>query len=137
MLGKIGDGGGMKPSFSLKVDAERNLLRVTLAGFFEPADIAAFVQARNAAYALLRCAPNQHVTLVDIRDMDIQSQDSVAEFNRVLSDPAGKGKRLAFIVAKSLARLQVKRAAAGRYAAYFVSEDDAEQWLMNDIADAA
>ena len=68
---------------------------------------------------MLRCRQNEHLTLVDIREMDIQAQDSVVAFQRVLTDPSKTSKRLAFVVARSLARMQIKRAADSRDARYF------------------
>lgn len=119
----------MMPRMSFDVEPERDLVRITLAGFFTPADVDRFVAARDAAHAQLRSAPNAHVTLVDMRAMQIQSQETVAAFQRVLTDPRAVSRRLAFVVARSLARLQIKRAAAEREAAYFTTIEDAEAWV--------
>lgn len=120
----------MMPRMSIDVEPQRDLVRITLAGFFAPADVARFVAERDAAHQRLRCGPNQHLTLVDIRAMRIQSQDSVAAFQQVLGDPRMVSRRLAFVVARSLARLQIRRAAAEREAAYFTAIEDAEAWLL-------
>jgi response regulator of citrate/malate metabolism len=120
----------MSGQFSIHVDVDRHLVRVTMAGFFSPADVARFVEVRDAEHRKLRCGINEHFTLVDIRAMQIQSQEAVAEFQRVLSAPATASKRIAFVVAKSLARLQIQRAAEGRPANYFASVEDAEHWLL-------
>lgn len=100
-------------------------------GFFEPADIARFVAARDLAHQRLLSPPNGHVTLVDITAMDIQSQDAVAEFHAVLASPTTASRRIAFVVALSLARGQVRRAARGRDAAFFTTVHDAERWLFD------
>lgn len=121
----------MTPEMSFEVDADRALMRITLSGFFAPSDVDRFVAERNAAFRQLRSAPNQHLTLVDIRTMAIQSQDSVEAFQRVLSDPRTVSRRLAFVVAKSLARLQIHRAAADREAGYFTTVAEAEAWLLS------
>ncbi|VVT13045.1 conserved hypothetical protein [Sphingomonas sp. EC-HK361] len=126
-----------KADFSIVVDPQQSLVRITLAGFFEADEIARFTQARNTAHRQLLSAPNQHVTLVDIRDMQIQAQDSVAAFQRVLADPASQSRRIAFVVARSLARLQAQRAAADRGAAYFADVAEAERWLLDESAAAA
>ena len=122
----------MQPNFAFDVEPDRNLVRIWLSGFFSPADVAAFVEERDRAHQCLRCGPNKHVTLVDIREMAIQSQDSVAAFEQVLSNPAVKSFRLAFIIARSLSRMQIKRAAASRKAGYFENIEDAEHWLFNE-----
>lgn len=126
-----------KADFSITVDVQRSLVRMTMSGFFAADDIARFVQARDAAHRQLLSAPNQHVTLVDIREMQIQAQDSVAAFQRVLANPVIRSRRLAFVVARSLARLQVQRAADTRDAAYFADVADAERWLLDESAVAA
>jgi hypothetical protein len=126
----------MTPSFLIEVDAGRSLVRISLSGFFNPDDVNRFVEARDDAHRQLRCGPNEHLTLVDIRDMQIQSQDIVEAFATMLSKPECKSKRIAFIVTQSLARLQIKRAASGRGAGYF--NDDpvaAEAWLLGDLED--
>jgi len=103
-----------------------------MSGFFGPEDITRFTVERDAAHLKLRCGPNQHVTLVDIRGMHIQSQGSVAGFQKVLSNPRTTGKRLGFVVARSLARYQLKRAAEGRAVEFFTSEDECLRWLTSE-----
>lgn len=124
----------MTANFDIQVDPSRNFVRMTLAGFFEPKDVARFTAARDEAHQRLRCGPNQHVTLVDIRGMHIQSQDSVTEFTRLLSRPDHASKRIAFVVTQSLARLQLRRAATGRGAGYFTDDPPAaEAWLFDTL----
>ena len=120
----------MKATYDIDVDVAHDLVRITMSGFFSEREIADFVAARNRAHALLRCGPHDHVTLVDIRDMRIQSQDSVAVFQKVLNDPERTSRKLAFVTAQSLARLQVRRAASGREAEYFNDPAEAEAWLL-------
>lgn len=114
---------------SFDVEPERDLVRIALAGFFTPDDVACFVGARDAAHRRLRCAANAHSTLVDMRAMEIQAQETVAAFQQVLSDPRTRSRRLAFVVARSLARMQIRRAADARDAAYFTTIEEAEAWL--------
>ena len=127
----------MDANFSIQVGVGLSLVRITLRGFFEPADVARFVAARDLAHQQLRCGPNEHLTLVNITDMQIQSQESVIEFQRVLSTPETASKRIAFVVAKSLARSQIQRAAQARSAGYFQSTEEAEHWLLTGDAAAA
>jgi len=121
----------MTPTYFFEIDATRNLARVTMGGFFSPEDVADFRAARDEAYKQLTCGPHQHLTLVDIRDMHIQSQDAVVAFTKLFADPAHKSKALAIVVSRSLARLQVQRAAAGRDVGYFTEDvEAAERWLL-------
>jgi hypothetical protein len=120
----------MTPRFSVEVDPALDLVRIYLGGFFRPEDVPAFVARRDVAHRQLRSAPNEHVTLVDMREMAIQPQDVVAHFGAVLNNKAMESRRLAFVTAKSLARLQVQRAADKRNAAFFSDMNEAEAWLL-------
>lgn len=122
----------MNANFSFDVDVSRDLVIITLGGFFSRADIDAFLAAREAAHARLRCGPNQHVTLADVRAMQIQAQDIVTAWGDVLSGSAYRSRKLAFVQASSLARMQLQRAAAMRDVRYFTAMADAEGWLFED-----
>lgn len=127
----------MVGTYSFIVDEHRDLVLMTLGGFFAVEEIAAFDHARRRAYRQLRCESNQHVTLIDMRTTAIQSQDAVDAFTRSINDPATKSRRVAFVVSKSLARLQVKRAASRADAAYFATLGEAEIWLLGARAPVA
>jgi hypothetical protein len=124
----------MKANFSITVDVDRDLVRMTMSGFFDAADVARFVAERDRAHTLLRSRANQHITLVDMRAMEIQSQENVARFQVALHKPATMSRRIAFVIAKSLARIQIRRAAEGREAGYFMSMEEAEAWLFSSEA---
>lgn len=123
----------MKPEFSIDVDISRSLVRITMSGFFEPEDIRRFVAARDLKHRQLTCARNEHLTLVDIRGMHIQSQESVGQFAKLLANPQFASRCIAFVVTQSLARMQIKRAAARRGAGFFTDDfAAAEAWLLAD-----
>lgn len=122
---------GSTPSFSFHVEPGRDLVRIVVAGFFTPADVLAFAAARNAAHTKLTCLANQHVTLSDVRDMKIQPQDAVAAFSTMLAAPEHRSRRLAFVVASTLARSQLARAAGSRDVRFFTDEAEAEAWLFS------
>lgn len=126
----------MDARFSIHVDAGRHLVRANLSGFFTVEDIARFVVVRDRVHRDLKCAQGEHVTVVDVRNMQIQSQESVAQFQRMLANPASQGRKIAFVVSLSLARMQAQRAAGERTAAYFSSVEAAEEWLFSDEYDA-
>ncbi|WP_288015776.1 hypothetical protein [Blastomonas sp.] len=120
----------MDAIYKVEVDPVGNIVRHYLAGFFEPTDVEAYIAARNTAHDKLTCGPNEHVTLVDVRDMKIQQQDIVKAFGGVLADSRHRSRKLAFVVALSLARMQLLRATSSRDAQYFTDPDKAEAWLM-------
>jgi len=127
----------MKAEFSFKVEPARDLVRIRMAGFFRPADIAAFLEARRVAHRKLRCPPNAHVTLTDIRGMDIQSQDIVDAFQAMLAAPEYRSRRLAFVVGYTLARAQAIRALESRAARWFNDPAEAEAWLLAEEPEEA
>jgi hypothetical protein len=116
--------------YALHVDVAHDLVRITMGGLFTPEDIQGFVEARRLAHAKLRCAPNAHLTVNDLRGMKIQPQESVAAFQQVLGAPVYRSRRLAFVVGHTLARKQLLRALSGRGAGCFDTPEDAEAWLF-------
>ena len=120
----------MSADFSFAVDRGLGLVRIRMAGLFEPDDVAAFREARRRAHAELGCAPNRHSTLNDVRAMKIQPQASVAAFAELLADCEYRSRRLAFVVAPTLARGQLMRALGGREARCFDDPGEAEAWLL-------
>lgn len=127
----------MSAEFAFETDVERNLVRIRMSGFFDDAAIRTFLEARVAAHAQLRCGPNQHLTINDIRGMKIQSQEVVEMFRQMLAAPQYKSKRLAFIVSRTLARTQLVRAIDSRDARCFENAWEAEAWLFAGDAIAA
>jgi hypothetical protein len=122
----------MEPYFVIDVDVQRDLVLIRMGGFFGPEAIAQFTKARNAAHARLQCAPNAHMTLNDVSDMSIQSQEMVTSFQTLLADPTHRSRKLAFVHASTLARMQLQRAAASRNVAYFRTAEEAEAWLFDE-----
>lgn len=125
----------MKPFFSVSVDVPLDLVRITLGGFFTQDDIQRFLAAREIAHAQLRCGPNQHLTLADVRGLSIQMQEIVGAWRQVLAAPEYRSRRLAFVQGQSLTRLQLQRAAVNRDVRYFNDMAKAEAWVLS--ADAA
>ena len=89
----------MNAAFDFDVDSTRNLVKLTLSGFFHREDVAALARARTEAYRDLRCAPNGHLTLIDVRDLKIQSQETMRGFASLLADREYLSRRVALIVA--------------------------------------
>ena len=124
----------MPAGFTINVEPNRHLVRIAMSGFFTPADVEAFLEARRAAHAKLACPPNAHVTLNDVRGMKIQSNAIVERFRAMLDDPEYRSRRLAFVVAPTLARMQLERAVSGREVRFFEDPIAAEAWLLGDKA---
>ncbi len=121
----------MTPRFEIVANPKLDLVTITIGGFFAQPDIDAFEQARDVAHRELRCGPNEHLTLVDMREMLIQSQEAIAGFQRVLNNHTTKSKRIAIVTSQTLARMQVERAAERRDVQYFTGEPaEARKWLL-------
>lgn len=120
----------MTATFSVTTDPTRDLVRITLDGFFDDTTMRAFLRARRAAHAELRCPPNQHLTLADVRGLTIQSQDMVAKFHAAIADPVARGRRLGFVTGSTLARAQLRRAIGSRDAGVFTDHAEAEAWVL-------
>ena len=127
----------MDGNFSFRIDPALGLVRITMSGLFTPADVAAFLAARAEAHARLGCAPNQHLTLNDMRGMKIQPQEIVAAFRDMLADPAYRSRKFAVVIGATLARAQLMRALGTRRIACFETPEEAEAWLLSDAEDAA
>lgn len=127
----------MSADYRIEADPARDLIRIRMSGFFTADDVQDFLAARREAHAQLRCGPNQHLTLNDIREMKIQSQEMVDAFRAVLADPAHRSRRLAFVVGPTLARTQLMRATVGRDVRCFDHPSAAEAWLIAGDAKAA
>ena len=129
---------GMSATFTFDVDPTRNLVRIKMSGFFTLADIDAFLAARREAHAKLSCGPNEHFTLNDLRGMKIQSNETVFAFQAMLAAPEYRSRRLAFVVALTLAQGQLRRALDGRDdVCCFEDSAAAEAWLLSGDRDIA
>lgn len=120
----------MDAHYTFEVDPARSLIRIRMAGLFTLADVSAFLRDRRNAHARLRCAPNQHLTLNDLRGMKIQLQEVVGAFGDMLAAPEYRSRRLAFVASPTLARSQLMRALSGRDARCFEDIAKAEAWLF-------
>jgi hypothetical protein len=122
----------MSSHYSFEIDNLRCLVRIRMGGLFSREDIEGFVEARREAHRALRCPPNAHVTLNDVREMKIQPADIVEAFREMLSAPEYWSRRLAFVVGPTLTRNQLMRAASGRDVRWFEDPSAAEAWLLEE-----
>lgn len=127
----------MGGDFSIEIDKPRNLLCVRMSGFYSVEDVARYHAAIDAATEELGGAPSRQHMLNDISEMRIQSQEVVAAFRSVMSDPRYRARRVAFVVASTLARLQLQRVIGSRRARMFESEAEALAWLLGESAAAS
>jgi enoyl-CoA hydratase/carnithine racemase len=125
----------MHPRFSIEIDRPRDLVTIVMNGMLMPGDMSDFFKARLKARAMLGCATGRHVTLADLREMNILPHETVDAFGALLTDPQSRARRLAFVVASTHVRSQLMRALVGRDSRCFADPAEAEAWLLEeDIA---
>ena len=127
----------MDAHYSFEVDQAGSLIRIRMSGLFTLADVDAFLRDRREAHAQLGCAPNQHLTVNDVRGMKIQLPEVVTAFRDLLAAPEYRSRRLAFVASRTLARSQLMRALSYRDARCFEDMASAEAWLFADEAGKA
>lgn len=127
----------MSASYTVIAQPERDLIRITLSGFFDSAGLAGFERARYVAHARLRCAPNQHGTLVDVRDLRIQARDVFEAFRAMVADPVTRARRLALVAGDAAIRMQVRRLIDRDDMRCFADVPAAERWLAEPRAEYA
>lgn len=107
-------------------------MTVRMSGFFTLADVARYGQAIGAATAKLGGSPDEQRMLSDISGMNIQSQEIVEAFRSFMANPRYAGRKIAFVVASTLARQQLQRAIGSRHARCFADVWEAERWLFSE-----
>jgi hypothetical protein len=121
----------MNARFHVSADPATGLVTIRLGGFFTDANVVELREHCRREYARLGDRLGRHVTVVDIADVDIQSREGLSRFGDLLAEPGLHGRRLAFVVPKSLARSQARRLATYRNAAFFDDIDAAHGWLLD------
>lgn len=127
----------MPPHYSIHVEPW-GFLRFTLAGLFDRETFARFVEERRIAFARLTCAPNAHLTLVDLSECVLQPQVVAAAFQALMTETKARSRRMAFVFGSSPTRMQVRRILAARDdIGLFIDEESAMAWLRQTGAKAA
>jgi hypothetical protein len=121
--------------YSIDVDPARDLVRVSLSGFFTAEDIDRFQAELQIEHRKLGCDKRGGpLTINDLTEMAIQSQDVLARWGEFLANPTHRSRRLALVVASALGRMQLQRIIGDRNAQVFTDVREAEQWLFADSA---
>jgi hypothetical protein len=102
-----------------------------MGGFFDSDTITRMRATLVDVIARLPCPANSHLTLCDIREMKIQSQERVEEFTRLVGADEIRSSRLAFVTGTSLARLQARRLTAREGVGFFSDPASARDWLFD------
>ena len=128
----------LSATFSIDVDPPRELVRIRMAGFFSINDIERFQVELMQAHRRLGCGRSGGpLTINDISRLAIQDQDVLPRWRSFLANPAHRSRRLAFVVASALARMQLQRTLGDRDARVFTDTIEAEQWLLAEDTNVA
>ena len=127
----------MAEKFTFRIDRAHGLVRIAMHGFYDVQDVAAFFEARRTAHAELGLPPNRHLTLNDLRGMQVQKQEVIEAFQKGLAAPEEKARKLAIVVDAAMARGQASRAIDAADTRYFTDVAEAEAWLLAGEDDRA
>jgi hypothetical protein len=123
----------MAYSFEFIPNASLGLVTVRLSGFFSEEAVPSIAAGMSDALKRMSCGKNNHMTLVDATDCQIQSQRIVTEFQKLIGDPAFRSRRLAFATGSSLIKMQLRRLINdASYARIFEDEGSALAWLRSE-----
>ena len=120
----------MNDKFDIYIDPSRDLVRIDLKGFFSIEDVQQFAADLRDKSRALTCGPNRHLTLCDVRSMNIQSQGAVGAFSQIVGSAEFRSRRLAFVTGSTLARMQAERLKTRDGVEYFDDVATAETWLL-------
>ncbi len=122
----------MKATHTIRIDPEKKLVDITLGGFFDVARVIQVAIDGKAAIDSLGLAPHEHLTLIDVSNFSLQSQEVVAALQSTFGNPRYASRRLAVITDKSLSPMQVLRFLKRDHAQWFDDRRVAEAWLCDD-----
>lgn len=128
-----------KPSYLIESDPRKNFMRLTFSGHMDHATLDRFEQELAAAFARMP-AKGDCRFLSDIRDAGVQSRDITERLQAIIAHYIVRFGSLTHGIAmlvsgSSLEMMQAKRVAGGGGTAFFLSEDDASEWLFGETTD--
>lgn len=121
-----------KATWSVTIEPNQKLLRLAITGSFSGADVLAFRQDVAGAIAKLLSYlhGDDHVSICDARGAQIQAKEATAAFSGMLSHPAARSRKLAYVVDSALAQMQIRRLTGRSDVRFFHTVEDAEAWIF-------
>ncbi|RYD54293.1 MAG: hypothetical protein EOP60_07965 [Sphingomonadales bacterium] len=106
------------------------MLRLTVSGFWAPADVPAFARAVGAETQRVRAIRDDFDVIVDSLEFPVQSNDVADLLTNVMTGgaPSTSG-RFAVVVGSQLNRLQAERTLVHPRLRVFLSLAEAQDWL--------
>lgn len=123
-----------RPRQDIEIDRERNLVRVTLSGFFTPEVAHIATMEVRMAIQSLGSAAGQHVTLYDMREVKAAPNETVELLRMGFANPVYRplwARKVAFVTASPLLRRQLDRIREARPDMVIYGDVDAAlAWLL-------
>jgi hypothetical protein len=128
LLAPVRHAGGM---YTIEPDHENCLLHLRLQGFWTAEIARSFAIAQQEAAGALACPPGAHLSLADLTEFKIQSQETVAICAKLIASAGNRSRRLAIVAGTGLARIQIKRVLLRDEMQVFDDVSSARRWLLD------
>ena len=123
--------------YRIDYDEGRNLLKLTLSGFWQPETFAAFAQDMRLTAERIKGQRGGYDMLSDSTRFPVQSAEVSQGFARMLQAGAKANTgRMAVVVKSMLNKMQAEHVFAGTGIRIFLSSADALAWLERARAEA-
>jgi len=117
--------------YGLTVDLERGYFEVKPHGFWTLDTMAAFAGELERTVRRIRATGRTPVSLCDLSDAMVQSQEVIDAFLRMMENPAVRSARVAVYTSAALTKLQAMRASQPHDEfRFFNDKDEARAWLF-------
>jgi len=117
--------------YKVTVDLARGYFEVTPHGFWTLDTMADFARELEQTVRRIRATGRTPVSLCDLSDAMVQSQDVVAAFIQMMQNPAVRSGRVAVYTPGALTRFQAIRANQDHEEfRFFTCKDEARAWLF-------
>ena len=121
--------------FELETNQTDRTIFLRMSGVMSIEEAHACAAAKEAAVERLG-PPYDHSTLVDIRDLRLQSQEVFAIFTNFVASTTHKSRKIAIVGGEGTARMQFRRVAERAPLRddmrFFTAVDEARDWLLGD-----
>ncbi len=118
--------------FSIAYDAQANILRISVEGFWSPGDVPALAAAIGGTAQRARALRNDFDVLVESLDFPVQANDVADALAEIV--PAGMALttgRTAVVVGSLLNKAQAERTLAHPRLRVFMTLAEAQSWLAS------
>ncbi len=117
--------------YSIKTDSRFRLVDIAMSGFFDAAGVASFIHDEQQAVARISASDGDHILLVDVTELRLQSQETVSHLLRLIGETQNMARKTALLVGASVFRMQAKRFVQPDRIEMFGTRSEALDWLLD------